>query len=153
MRIQVEGRCKDSRLQSDEAHLWAYAHLFRSGAGNYYSPSGLTQSGTFASSTAKHASTTLGNSVPSGQDATSSTPAAKAAAPFAGRGGAGNYSYSDERKQLEAEVVGTSVETLEGIEMRAISDNVTKDVDEALPRPQPAHVAPPDIWQGSNYGV
>jgi len=125
----------------------------RSGAGNYYSPSELTQSGTFASSTAKHASTHLDKSVYPRQDATSSTPAAKAAAPFAGRGGAGNYSYSDERKQLEAEVGGTSVETLDGIEMQTISDNVTKDVEEGLQRPQPAHVAPPDIWQGSNYGV
>jgi len=127
--------------------------ILSSGAGNYYSPSELNQSGTFASSTAKHASTNLVDGRPE-QDVTSSTPAAKAAAPFAGRGGAGNYSYSDERKQLEAEVGGSSVETVEGIEMEAMSDNVAKDVDEeGLPRPKSTHAAPPDIWQGSNYGV
>ena len=133
-----------------------YAYSGRGGAGNYYSPAALSQQGTFSTTPSTTASG-------SGQgDAATAIPApasdsasASAAVPFAGRGGAGNYSFSDERKLLEAEVndggTGSATRDSDGM-----TELVQLDVERGLARPQQAHVngegssgKAADIWQGT----
>jgi len=133
-----------------------FAYSGRGGAGNYYSPAVLSQQGTFSTTPSTTASR-------SGQgDAATAIPApasdsatASAAVPFAGRGGAGNYSFSDERKLLEAEV-NDGGDVSRNRDPDGMTELVELDVERGLAKPQQAHVneaAPAgksqDIWQGT----
>jgi len=148
----------EANLPSVEAPVPApdqYAYSGRGGAGNYYSPAALSQQGTF-STTPSTAATNSGQSEATAIPAPASDSAtASAAVPFAGRGGAGNYSFSDERKLLEAEVNdggdGSTRRNPDGM-----TELVELDVERGLAKPQQAHVdeAGPsgksaDIWQGT----
>jgi len=132
-----------------------YAYSGRGGAGNYYSPAALSQQGTF-STTPSTAATNSGQSEATAIPAPASDSAtASAAVPFAGRGGAGNYSFSDERKLLEAEV-NDGGDGMRNRDPQAMIELVELDVERGLAKPQQAHVdeAGPsgksaDIWQGT----
>jgi hypothetical protein len=79
-------------------------------------------------------------------------PSAKEAPPFAGRGGAGNFGASDERKLLEDEL--NSDGSGRSKASQNVSDQAVEEVEMDVLRPSPAHVDDRpgkivDIWQGT----
>lgn len=80
-------------------------------------------------------------------------PSAKEAPPFAGRGGAGNFGASDERKLLEEEMSGDGAVRLEN--PRQLSGDAVEEVEMSILKPPQAHLNESnggkivDIWQGT----
>jgi hypothetical protein len=77
-----------------------YAHTGRGGAGNYYSPQDLSQTGSFVGAQTSHI---LGDGTPAPSD--NSRPAAAPAAappPKTGRGGAGNFDFGINEAERKA---------------------------------------------------
>ena len=73
-----------------------YAHTGRGGAGNYYSPQDLSQTGSFVGAQTSHI---LGDGTPAPSD--NSRPAA-APPPKTGRGGAGNFDFGTNEAERKA---------------------------------------------------
>ena len=154
--IPIAKRDLQSALSSTETPISApdqHAYSGRGGAGNYYSPAALSQQGTFSTTPSTTATSSSQSEGPTAIPAPASDSAtASAAVPFAGRGGAGNYSFSDERKLLEAEVNDGGVISRDP---DAMTELATLDVERGLAKPQQAHVngvekgKPVDIWQGT----
>ncbi|RPA79482.1 hypothetical protein BJ508DRAFT_328375 [Ascobolus immersus RN42] len=104
-----------------------YRHKGRGGAGNYFVPSELSETGTFSHDTAASA-TELGSSVPtSGEMATQR--------PWRGRGGAGNWAADEEH--VVAQQHGKDVKDVE-------TGFGKEDVElvEGLKKPEQAHLKP-----------
>jgi hypothetical protein len=77
-----------------------YAHTGRGGAGNYYSPQDLSQTGNFVGAQTSHI---LGDGTPAPSDNTTRPAAAPAAAPpKTGRGGAGNFDFGINEAERKA---------------------------------------------------
>jgi hypothetical protein len=113
-----------------------------SGAGNYYSPAALSQAGTFTSASGKEPA----------HETPGIMPSAKEAPPFAGRGGAGNYGASDERRLLEEELNADGSVRLQ--DSRQLSHQAVEEVEMTILKPPQAHVDESggkivDIWQGT----
>lgn len=133
-----------------------YAYSGRGGAGNYYSPAALSQQGTFSTTPSTAATSSSHSEAATAIPAPASDSAsASASVPFAGRGGAGNYSFSDERKLLEAEV-NDGGDVSRSRDSSGMTELVELDVERGLAKPQQAHVngegssgKATDIWQGT----
>lgn len=119
-----------------------YAHTGRGGAGNYYSPQDLTQTGNFAGAQTSHI---LGDGTPAPAD--DARPAAAPAVgsmgsavggvtPKTGRGGAGNYDFGIN----EAERKAAREHEQADHKQQQLRDDVEKGVKEQLAFPSKARL-------------
>lgn len=104
-----------------------YAHSGRGGAGNYYSPARLQQSGTFETTSGDEPKSSSGNSTP-------------ARAPYRGRGGAGNYVFAPDTDGSAQEAVERGRDQRER-EDKARGD-AARDVEASLAKPGRAYIGP-----------
>ncbi|KAF2091542.1 hypothetical protein K490DRAFT_31526 [Saccharata proteae CBS 121410] len=109
--------------------LQEYAHMGRGGAGNYYSPASLEQTGTF--SAPGPADTSTAEPVREADPGAAAAAAAAAAAPDmpiarTGRGGAGNFHWAEQQP-----VQGGAERNTE----EQVRERVESDVEKGLSRP------------------
>ncbi|KAF8470605.1 hypothetical protein BDZ91DRAFT_718508 [Kalaharituber pfeilii] len=108
-----------------------YKHMGRGGAGNWFTPSVLSTTGVFTDSHSSDPSAAI-------PDPTSVNPAHANRhidpRPWLGRGGAGNFAY---QKPVEPE----RIELEERQAIQEIEEEVRKEVDEALRRPESAYLS------------
>ncbi|KAI5853398.1 hypothetical protein BZA05DRAFT_336729 [Tricharina praecox] len=108
-----------------------YKHMGRGGAGNWFTPSDLVQRGT--------------TSTPTADDDTTEVPAAQAGSTrqWAGRGGAGNFAGAGAQAQhIDAPRKEVEEIELQDRERERMQEDVRRDVDLKLVRPEGVHLGP-----------
>jgi len=114
-----------------------YKHMGRGGAGNWYTPTSLSKEGVFTDSAPPRGASIT-------PDPTSVNPAHAGhymePRPWRGRGGAGNFAYE---KPVEPE----RIELEERQITKLVQEEVRKEVEAGLKRPESAYLANTTAWK------
>ncbi|KAJ6259184.1 hypothetical protein Dda_6082 [Drechslerella dactyloides] len=121
-----------------------YKTYARGGAGNWYEPAALKQSGTFTSETA---SPTTATETPS-----SPTEVKRGSRVWQGRGGAGNWEADQQIKADEMKRRSMAVKVDEEAALQEITEEAKVEAEKEIQPPQTAHVRVPHLDRHQNLG-